>query len=299
MQRLREYQNEPPDSPALESYVLHDYLVAARLRRKLMLNPGDSLDSGIDAFLQARGNQPVTRALRHDWLSSLAARKRWDWFLPRAADANDPQLACDRLAGRLSMGDETGLAGDALLRWISPQRQPDECNPVFEWLRSQGDLTAALAETRTRAALAADNPRLAQEFLADVPEPYTGPLVQWIQLLEAPKAAIALLSLEPNRTVESDALVAGFSRLSGADNAAASSLLPALLKRPDMTSVLRSRLQRALALGAASSRMPGAVEAFADRANQLLRRAGTGVARARGAVGGRLRERAAMDGGDA
>ena len=228
-----------------------------------MLNPGDSLDSGIDAFLQARGNQPVTRALRHDWLSSLAARKRWDWFLPRAADANDPQLACDRLAGRLSMGDETGLAGDALLRWISPQRQPDECNPVFEWLRSQGDLTAALAETRTRAALAADNPRLAQEFLADVPEPYTGPLVQWIQLLEAPKAAIALLSLEPNRTVESDALVAGFSRLSGADNAAASSLLPALLKRPDMTSVLRSRLQRALALGAASSRMPGAVEAFA------------------------------------
>ena len=50
---------------------------------------------------------------------------------------------------------------------------------------------SALAETRTRAALAADNPRLAREFVGDVPAPRSAPLLQWIQLLESPNAAVA------------------------------------------------------------------------------------------------------------
>jgi soluble lytic murein transglycosylase len=206
----------------------------------------------------------VIRALRHDWLSSLADRQRWGWFLARSADATDPQLVCDRIAGRLATGDTAGLAPDALVRWSTPQKQPDECNVVFAWLRTQGLLTAALAESRTRAALSADNPRLAREFVADVPEPRAAALLQWIQLLDAPKAAIALLSLNPNMPVEADALVAGFNRLSFSDFTAASTLLPALLKRPDITPALRTRLQRAAALGAAYSRAPASVAAFVD-----------------------------------
>ena len=264
MQRVLAHFPEPPDSPALEAYVLRDYLVAARLRRDLALTPSEDLDNTIDAFLRSHAGEPVTRALRHDWLASLADRQRWDRFLPRSADATDPPLVCERLAGRLATGDTAGLAQDALLRWSTPQKQPDECNVVFAWLRSQGLLTAALAETRTRAALSADSPRLARDFVADVPEPRSAALLQWIQLLDAPKAAIALLSLNPDMSVEPDALVAGFSRLSFSDFTAASALLPALLKRPDMTPPLRSRLQRAAALGAAYSRALGSVAAFVD-----------------------------------
>ncbi|MGO8858860.1 MAG: transglycosylase SLT domain-containing protein [Steroidobacteraceae bacterium] len=264
MQRVHQHFPEPPDSPALDTYVIHEYLVAARLRRDLALTPSEDLDNRIDAFLRSHAGEPVTRALRHDWLSSLADRQRWGWFLSRSADATDPQLVCDRLAGRLATGDTAGLAQDALMRWSTPQKQPDECNVVFAWLRTQGLLTAALAESRTRAALSADNPRLAREFVADVPEPRSAALLQWIQLLDAPKAAIALLSLNPNMPVEADALVAGFNRLSFSDFTAASTLLPALLKRPDITPALRTRLQRAAALGAAYSRAPASVAAFVD-----------------------------------
>ncbi|MGA2190151.1 MAG: transglycosylase SLT domain-containing protein [Steroidobacteraceae bacterium] len=255
---------DSPDSPALEAYVIHDYLVAARLRRDLASAPGEDLDRTIEAFLRAHAGEPVTRALRHDWLASLADRHRWDWFLPRSADAADPQIACDRLAGRLATGDTSGLAEDALVRWSMPQKQPGECDAVFAWLRSKELLTAALAESRTRAALSADNPRLAREFVAEVPEPRSGALLQWIQLLDAPKAAIALLSLNPEMPVEPEALAAGFNRLCFSDFEAASALLPALLKRPDLTPVQRIRLQRAAALGAAYSRAPGSVAAFAD-----------------------------------
>jgi soluble lytic murein transglycosylase len=261
MQRIRQHAPEPPDSPGLSAYVIHDYLVAARLRRNLT-SPSEDLDGTIDDFLRSHSGQPVTHGLRHDWLQSLAERKRWDWFLPRSADATDPQLICDRLAGRLATGDTAGLAQETLTRWMVAQKQPEECTAVFAWLHTQSMLTPELAENRARAALAADNPRLARDFVNEVPPPRSAPLLQWIQLLESPSAALPPLTLNPGMPVEPDALVAGFNRLSIADSTASMALLPALLKRPDMTPVLQARLQRAAALGAAYARAPNAVAAF-------------------------------------
>jgi len=103
----------------LKAYVIYDYLVAARLRRDLSASHSDALDATIDDFLHSHNGQPVTHGLKHDWLQSLAERKRWDWFLSRSADTTDPQLICDRLAGRLATnGDAAGLAQEALARWI-------------------------------------------------------------------------------------------------------------------------------------------------------------------------------------
>src|ERR1700723_292266 len=183
MQRIRLHQPDLPDSPALESYAIHDYLVAARLRRDLGLK-SDENDAAIDAFLRAHPGQPVVRGLRRDWLASLAQRRRWDWFLPHSADLVDPVLICDRLQGRLATNDTQGLAAAALLRWIVPPKPPAECSEVFSWLRQQGFLTPALAETRARAALAADQPRLAREFAGDVSLNRRAALIQWSDLLD-------------------------------------------------------------------------------------------------------------------
>src|ERR1700675_977601 len=83
MQRVHLNLPEPADSPALEAYVIHDYLVAARFRRDLSKAPGDALDTAIEAFLQTHVGQPVAHDLRHDWLVNLAQRRRWDRFLAR------------------------------------------------------------------------------------------------------------------------------------------------------------------------------------------------------------------------
>ncbi|HEY6451438.1 MAG TPA: transglycosylase SLT domain-containing protein [Steroidobacteraceae bacterium] len=264
MQRIRLRVPEPPDSPALQHYVIHDYLVAARLRRDLLLTPGADLDALIDAFLQSHAQQPVTRALRHDWLVNLAERRRWDWFLPRAADLNDPILICDRLEGRLETGNTPGLAVDALARWNVPQRAPSECDGVFAWLRQQGLLSAGLAEVRTRAALADGNAQLAREFAADVPTASAAPLLQWVQLLASPKPALETLAHNVAFPVEADALEAGFNRLARQDAATALTLLPQLLARPDMSPALRGRLQRDVALGAAYERDPAALARLRD-----------------------------------
>ena len=254
----------PPDSQALRSYVIYDYLTAARLRHDIDLRPGDELDAAIDTFLLAHARQPVARALRHDWLASLAERRRWDWFLPRSADVADPALICDRLQARLDTGDVKGLGPDVLVRWNVPQKQPRECDPVFAWLRQQGLISPALAEVRTRAALAAENPRLAREFAVDLAPAAAAPLLQWAQLLENPKATLSALAANPRTPVETDALDAGVNRLSRSDPGTALDLLPRLLSRPDMSPGLAGRLERDVALGAAYDRHPDALAALAN-----------------------------------
>src|ERR1700733_293293 len=262
MQRVRERLPETPDSPELRAYAIHDYLVAARFRRDLADKPGDALDAAIDSFLQARSAQPVTRALKHEWLASLARRQLWERFLPRSADVTDPILICDRFAGRLATGDTEGLVTAVLGRWGLPQKQPAECDPAFAWLRRQNLVTPALAEARTRAALAADNPHLAREFALDVPVAQATALLQWSDLLESPKSALAVLAAHPGFPVEPEALAAGFEKLAHSDSPDALDLLPLLLSRQGLTAALQVRLQRAAALGAAYDHDPRALAAF-------------------------------------
>jgi len=262
MQRVRSRLPDAADSPALQAYVIHDYLTAARLRRDLELRPGEDLDNTIDAFLKAHGGQPVTRNLRSDWLASLAQRRRWDLFMPWATDVSSPNLICDRLQGRLALNDTQALAPDVLARWILPQKPSPECETVFSWLRSQGAITPALVESRTRAALLADNPRFAREAAADLPAERAAPLLQWAQLLESPKSVLTVLAQSPTVTVDPVALLAGFDRLARVDSTAALSLLPGVLARPDVSKAMRIKLQRSAALGAAYSRDVGAIAAF-------------------------------------
>ena len=264
MQRVRQHSPETPDSPRLEKYEIYDYLIAARFRRDLILKPNEELDAAINDFLVAHAGQPVTHTLKSEWLVSLASRHRWDWFLPRATDVATPQLVCDRLAGKLATGELNALAGEALARWSLPQKQPPECDAVFAWLRSEHLITPVLAEGRTRAALLTENPRLAREFADDVPAAQAAPLLQWARLLEAPRPTLTLLGTNAKMAVEAAALEAGFSRLSRTDSGSASTLLPRLLRRPDVTPAVQLRLQRMAALGAAYGRDPGALGAFSS-----------------------------------
>ncbi len=262
MLRVQSRQQDLPDTAALVAYPIYGYLQSARLRRDLLQGATEDLDSRIDAFMVEHTGRPVTRTLRRDWLLSLGARQRWDWFLPRSAEAGDPAVICLRLSGQLSTGEEAGLRDAALARWRLPQAQPPECDAVFAWLRQQNLLTPALAQERTRAALTAENWRLARDFVNDVPAPQNAPLLQWIRLLQAPRSELEALAQDAALAVETRALVAGFTRLAIADFPAAATLLPAILQRADIAAESKSQLQRAAALGGAYSRNLDAVTAF-------------------------------------
>lgn len=262
MHRMQMGWPDLPDSAALRGYLIYDYLVAARLRRDLIAKPTEDLDTSIDAFLNAHEGEPVGRTLRREWLLSLASRERWDWFLPRAGDVPEAQLACERLRGLLATGDTQGLAKAALARWSLPQSQPAACTPVFIWLEQQKLLTPELAEARTLAALAADNPRLAREDAEDLPARRAAPLLQWAQLLETPGPTLEALANSPDITVEPETLVAAFGRLARLNYRQSAAILPRLLARPQMSPALQTRLRRSAALGAAYDHDAAALTLF-------------------------------------
>jgi soluble lytic murein transglycosylase len=272
IQRIRQHQPDQQDSPALQAYVIYDYLLVARFRRDLEQKPSDELDAAISGFLEAHAGQPVAKNLRNDWLTSLANRRKWDWFMPRATEVTTPALICDRLQGKIAAIPQTpteqiaattqGIVAEALTRWSLPQKQPQECDPVFAWLRQQGVITPALAETRTRAALAADNAKLAREFVVDLPPDRAAPLLQWASLLDSSKATLTALASTPMVPVEPAALAGGFDHLARADSTTALALLPKFLARPDMNPVTQAKLQRIAAMGAAYGRDSAAIAAF-------------------------------------
>jgi soluble lytic murein transglycosylase len=262
MQRITLRQPDAPDPPALRSYAIYEYLVAARLRRDINLHPDEELDRRVDAFLKDQGSRPVTRNLKREWLHSLAQRNRWDWFFPRALDQSDPQLACERLAGRLATDDTATLVADALPRFSLPQRQPTQCNPVFNWLRLQGAVTPDLIESRVRASLRADNPHFARDLTADLSGPLVKELLNWADLLEMPRLALTSLAAHPTTPIDADTLALSFDKLARSDAAAAFGLLPQLLARGDMNPALAARLRRSVALAAAYDHDSRAIAAF-------------------------------------
>ena len=258
-----------PDSAALQAYPLYPYLQAARLRRDLHLAPDpDAVDLRIAQFLKAAslkdgGEQPVSRALRRDWLPLLAQRKSWALFDRYYVDTGaDPALRCDALQARIGLNQTKDLAPAIVELWLNGHDTPAECEPAFDWLRARKLLPSSLLDQRARLALAAGNARLAWNLGAELPPEMAAPIRQWAGLIEQPQREIDRLIAGPELPVEPAALQDGWMRLAKSDPDAAMQRFQPLLdaRKPDAAGT--SLLARALALSLAWSRRPEALAWF-------------------------------------
>lgn len=256
-----------PDSGSLRQYPLYGYLEAARLRAALADDSGaaeSQTDLRAAEFLARRGGELAANGVRQAWLTSLARRRAWERFLAQyvEADAGNPVLRCQALAARIRLSRTEGVAQQAADAWLTPKSAPDECEPVFDWLRQQGRLDADLVERRARLALGGGETRLARWLARSLPEARAQPLLAWIRLIEHPRDAIDALIERPDAPVEEDAMLDGFSRLARRDPDAAHERLDALAAARRLDAGQVSRLARSAALGLAWSRRPEALVRF-------------------------------------
>lgn len=254
----------PPasDSKSLQDYPLYPYLVAARLENRL----GDPSAAGeIEAFLDGHGDAPVARSLRRSWLMTLAERKDWTRFLAAyRPDVDDTTAAlCGALSARVALGRTEGLADDVINAWLSPKSLPEACDPPFDWARAQGRLTPDLIERRARLALADGNAGLARYLAKSLPESQSGPILQWITLIERPRAGFDALIADPKRSVEPEAMLDGWQRYARADADAAAALYPSLVQARGLDAAAASPYALAVALPLSWNRHPRALEFFA------------------------------------
>ena len=255
------------DSDRLRAYPLYPYLEAARLVRALEATTGASgaADDASRAFLERHGDAPVARAVRRARLDSFARRKLWDAFLAEAdRNTDDPALRCLTLQARIAVDDIEGIAPEIVDIWLTGRRLPLDCEPVFEWLRGEGLMTADLVERRVRLLLENGNAEFARVIARRLPAERAAPWLKWADLIERPRETADALIASPATRLPAGALLDGWRRLARNRPADALERYPAFVTAFELDRDERSRAALALALGLAWDRRPQALELFDD-----------------------------------
>lgn len=263
------------DAEALRGYVLYPYLQAARLQRQLQLVApaapvlGDGslpLDQDIATFLAAQARAPVARQLRSAWLASLADRKLWPRFLEHYDPDRDGSgtLQCQAFAARIALERTTGLVDDLTRVWLTGKSLPTACDPALAWWQARGGPDVELIARRTRLALEAGDASLARYLARSLPAERAAPLLQWAALIEQPAREIPALIATPERVVEPAALDDGWLRFARADAERAATTFPALVASRKLDARAASPYALAVALASSWSRLPRALEFFAQ-----------------------------------
>ena len=261
------------DPPTLRQYPLYSYLVAARLTRQLALAlpaagdttlPGLPIDDAITAFLAQEQDRPVARALRREWLSSLAERRLWSRFLENYDASRDSSIAlqCQAFAARIALGRIDGLQAAVTETWLAPRSLPDECDAAFDWWAARGGPGPEMTERRARLALQQGETSLARHLAKSIPGSSSSPLLQWAALIERPATEIPALIAHPERPVEIAALLDGWQRYARSGPEAAAETYPRLVAARELGPGIASPFALAVALGLSWSRLPGALEYF-------------------------------------
>ncbi len=163
--RLGEQLVDYPLYPYLEYWQLLDRLGSAP--------PGDILD-----FIQRYEELPLSERLRRSWLYQLARKRDWKRFLAHYQGQQPVRLQCHRLRAQLDTGQQARLAEEALSLWLVGHSQDKACDPVFDYLEKQGELTDDLLWQRVRLAMNSGNSSLAGYLARRLPEADR----EWVEL---------------------------------------------------------------------------------------------------------------------
>ena len=142
--------------PAVEGYLLYPYLQYEDLRHRRASVP----EAEMAAFLATHRDWAFADGLETAWLRTLGKRGEWAAVLRYGSESTDTEVRCHLAHARIRNGRTEGLLAEARTLWAVGKSQPDACDPVFDWLRSQDGITSSLAWERISRAMEARERRL-------------------------------------------------------------------------------------------------------------------------------------------
>ena len=246
----------PQTHASLSGYVLYDYLTAADLVWQLRNNPGAELDARIQAFIDAHPRLPPAKSLERRWVYSLAGRGQWSRVQALTANEDDTKLQCMNLRARINTEQTQGVAEQAIALWLVGKSQPDTCDPVFAWMKTQGLLTPARILERARLAIVAGQTGLANYLARKLSGAPQDTVQRWVALLGSP------VDLNFVSALDGDVAVAAFKRLARQNVDTAAVLQPKLNQRLALGPGQVYEMRRYLALLYAQNHRPEALAWF-------------------------------------
>ncbi len=244
--------------------VLEDYPLWPDLRLAWILARIDEVDAAeVSAWLDAHGRLPPAARLRGRWINELARRGDWKAFLALydARFAADGIVRLDCLAAMARYREDASYRlpeplADRL--WVAGRSQPKECDPVFERMRGDGQLTAERFRARFRAALDEREFRLARYLARDMDEAARAEVIAWQAMERDPAAELARMDPDSADASMQERLDYGIRLLARRDPAYAAQLWDRLASRFAVSGIERWEIAGYVGVRAAVSRDPAA-----------------------------------------
>jgi len=137
----------------LQDYLLFPYLQYEDYRNRR----GDVPPDEMSAFLESHRDWAFVPGLRAAWLKTLAKKGRWADLARYSEDVTDTVLRCQRARGKIILKQTDGVLAEVQKLWTVAESQPDECDPVFDWLIKNEGISESLAWDRIQLAMAKGN----------------------------------------------------------------------------------------------------------------------------------------------
>lgn len=257
-----EWQPVRAKESLLRDYVLWPDLKAAWLRAHL-----DDEATEIGKFLDQYGTFRPARELRHRWALHLAAQERFAeyleiyrrWYQGLESD----QLDCLALHAEILAGSNDSVAARSRQLWLVGRSQPDECDPVFDYLRGAGILEQELYRKRFELAVAEHEFSLARYLARSLDEKYLDEANQWISARDKAQTFLQSAGHVDDATYRQQLMYA-VEQLAYSDAGLASEYWDSLRTRYAFSALQEAGISRHLALWLARQHRPEAYRALRD-----------------------------------
>lgn len=203
----------------LGAYVLRPQLDYEYYKDRIATTPPQALSE----FLDQNEDVWVSDALRKRWLRHLAARGDWSTFIREYRDVrDDTELACTRLGYLIKVSNEqAGLMTEVEGLWLSGNRQPDSCEPVFQAWRRAGYMTNDRVWDRIALAMERRNTSLAQDLARNLDARDRPWVERWVAMHNSPDRELNNISYPVETAIARKIVRHGVVRIAYRDTAAA------------------------------------------------------------------------------
>jgi len=247
----------------LTDYVLWPDLRATYLRARLKNANQDEYDE-VNAFLDQYGVLKPARELRYRYAMHLAEKKRLSEFLNIYRQfyqgLDIASLDCFALQAEIAAGQENRVTKRAQELWLVGKSQADECDPVFEHLRSQNLLMKNHYADRFNLAIESKHFSLARYLARSLDARRLEEAGEWLNAQNQPEKFVAAWLDYADTRLTKQLFAYAVERLAFDDPIAASKHWRKLASHFSFSVEQLNRVNRHNALWAARLHLPQAAE---------------------------------------
>lgn len=241
------------------AYILYPYLEYYDLRDRL----AEASETEVAKFINKYSDMPMSRRIRNRWLFDLAENSRWETYHKYYTGQRNIKLQCYYLYAQLQV-DRSKHSLKSVLKqaqdlWLSGDRRPKECKPVFEKLVEHNRITPKMLWQRIELAMGKGDLVLAGELATPFNRRDKELVKLWQSVYRNPEKGLARRGMKRNHMIIRKIAYQAIRKIARSDADKALKLWSKSVRRYSFSAEQRRDMERYITLQAAYDNHPNAI----------------------------------------